>query len=93
MLQAINGKTYTKESDLTDPVRPHILLLDEREDSINDGYFVVDMVGFPENGGSYKIVDYPASYHNGASTFAFADGHADIHRWTDASTHAEAFQG
>ena len=80
-------KTYTKESDLTDPgPSMTFVLLDEREDSINDGYFVVDMAGFPGNGGSYKIVDYPASYHNGASTFAFADGHADIHRWTDART-------
>ena len=80
-------KTYTKESDLTDPgPSMTFVLLDEREDSINDGYFVVDMAGFPGNGGSYKIVDYPASYHNGASTFAFADGHSDIHRWTDART-------
>ena len=62
------------------------MLVDEREDSINDGYFVVDMAGYPENPGSWKIVDYPASYHNGAATFAFADGHSEIHRWTNART-------
>ncbi len=62
------------------------MLIDEREDSINDGYFVVDMQGFPDRGASWKIVDYPASYHNGAATFAFADGHSEIHRWTNPRT-------
>jgi len=72
---------------LTDPgPSMTFVLLDEREDSINDGYFVVDMAGFPGTGSSYKIVDYPASYHNGAATFAYADGHSDIHRWSDPRT-------
>jgi prepilin-type processing-associated H-X9-DG protein len=62
------------------------VLIDEREDSINDGYFVVDMQGYPDRGASWKIVDYPASYHNGAATFAFADGHSEIHRWTNPRT-------
>jgi prepilin-type processing-associated H-X9-DG protein len=25
----------------------------------------------------------PASYHNGAAGFAFADGHSEIHKWKD----------
>jgi prepilin-type N-terminal cleavage/methylation domain-containing protein/prepilin-type processing-associated H-X9-DG protein len=80
-------KVYTKDSDLTHPGPSQtFVLLDEREDSINDGYFVVDMAGYPDNGGSWKIVDYPASYHNGAATFAFADGHSEIHRWKNART-------
>jgi prepilin-type N-terminal cleavage/methylation domain-containing protein/prepilin-type processing-associated H-X9-DG protein len=80
-------KVYTKDSDLTQPGPSQtFVLLDEREDSINDGYFVVAMQGYPNNGGSWKIVDYPASYHNGAATFAFADGHSEIHRWTNPRT-------
>ena len=35
---------------------------------------------------STEWVDLPASYHNGAATFAFADGHAEVHRWVDPST-------
>ena len=61
-----------------------MVLLDEREDSINDGYFVVDMAGWPGN--SSRLVDYPASYHNGAAGISFADGHAEIKRWTDPRT-------
>lgn len=83
-----NGwKVYTKDSDMTAPGPSQtFVLIDEREDSINDGYFVVDMQGFPDRGASWKIVDYPASYHNGAATFAFADGHSEIHRWTNPRT-------
>jgi prepilin-type processing-associated H-X9-DG protein len=68
------------------------VFLDEREDSINDGYFVVDMAGFPQDnvsalqGARQKIVDYPASYHNGAGGLAFADGHSEIHKWLDGRT-------
>src|ERR1035441_9445604 len=56
------------------------VLLDEREDSINDGCFETD----PNT--LYQIVDYPASYHNNAGSFSFADGHAEIHRWKDRRT-------
>ena len=60
---------------------------DEREDSINDGWFAVDMTGYdPMSPGSYTIVDYPASYHNRAAGFSFADGHSEIHKWLDGRT-------
>ncbi len=61
------------------------VLLDERQDSINDGYFVTEMDGYP-NLPSTRIVDYPGSYHNGAAGFSFADGHSEIHRWRDPRT-------
>ena len=61
------------------------VILDERQDSINDGLFIVEMDGYP-NPASTKIVDYPASYHNKGAGFAFADGHSEIHHWKDART-------
>jgi prepilin-type N-terminal cleavage/methylation domain-containing protein/prepilin-type processing-associated H-X9-DG protein len=58
------------------------VLLDEHPDSINDGYF--------SNGQDLSQtpgwVDLPASYHNGAGSFSFADGHSEIHRWLYRST-------
>jgi prepilin-type processing-associated H-X9-DG protein len=33
-----------------------------------------------------RIVDYPASYHNGAAGFGFADSHAEIKKWLDPRT-------
>jgi prepilin-type N-terminal cleavage/methylation domain-containing protein/prepilin-type processing-associated H-X9-DG protein len=59
------------------------VLIDEREDSINDGLFQTDL---KDRGGSARIVDYPASYHGRAAGILFADGHAEIKRWRDART-------
>jgi prepilin-type N-terminal cleavage/methylation domain-containing protein/prepilin-type processing-associated H-X9-DG protein len=47
--------------------------LDEHPDSINDaGYFNPHANGW---------IDQPASYHSGSAGFAFADGHAELHKW------------
>ncbi|MCW5557564.1 MAG: type II secretion system protein [Verrucomicrobiae bacterium] len=61
------------------------VLLDEREDSINDGFFVVVMDGYPDKSKT-SMVDWPASYHNRSGGFSFADGHAEIRRWVDSRT-------
>jgi prepilin-type processing-associated H-X9-DG protein len=64
------------------------VFLDEREDGINDGWFAVDMTGYdPINPRSYQLVDFPASYHNRAAGFGFADGHAEIRVWKDPRTY------
>lgn len=50
--------------------------LDEHPDSINDaGYFSPNQTHW---------IDLPASYHNNAGGFAFADGHSEIHRWVSS---------
>ena len=56
------------------------VIIDEREDSINDAFFAVSM-DTPT-----RIVDWPASYLNGAGGLSFADGHAEIHKWIDPRT-------
>jgi prepilin-type N-terminal cleavage/methylation domain-containing protein/prepilin-type processing-associated H-X9-DG protein len=57
------------------------LVLDERPESINDAFFVVDMAGYPDTPGSTVLVDFASNYHNGAGGLNFADGHAEIHKW------------
>ncbi|MEO8429793.1 MAG: hypothetical protein ABI651_22110, partial [Verrucomicrobiota bacterium] len=80
-------KVYIKSIDMADPGPSGTwVFLDEREDSINDGYFVVDMAGYPDQPNRWKIVDYPASYHNRAGGFSFADGHSEIKKWRDGRT-------
>jgi prepilin-type N-terminal cleavage/methylation domain-containing protein/prepilin-type processing-associated H-X9-DG protein len=79
-------RVYRKQGDFLDPgPSSTFMLLDEREDSINDSFWVVDMTGYP-NPAMHKIVDYPASYHNGAGGFSFADGHSEIKKWVDSRT-------
>jgi len=79
-------RVYSKLSDMVDPGPSKTwVLLDEREDSINDGFFVVQMEGYP-NIATTHMVDYPAGYHNKAGGFSFADGHSEIHKWRDPRT-------
>jgi len=63
------------------------VFLDEREDSINDGFFVVDVAAH------YAINDNPAGYHNGAGVFSFADGHVEMHKWLEPTTQAPVIFG
>jgi prepilin-type N-terminal cleavage/methylation domain-containing protein/prepilin-type processing-associated H-X9-DG protein len=80
-------RVYKNVSDLIDPGPTMTwVLMDEREDSINDGELCVGMTGYPDKPQQWTIVDYPASYHNGAAGLAFADGHSEIHRWLDPRT-------
>lgn len=80
-------KVYSKMSDLVDPGPSSTwLLMDEREDSINDGELIVGMYGYPDQPSKWTIVDYPASYHNRAAGISFADGHSEIRKWVDGRT-------
>ena len=57
------------------------MFLDEREDSIDDGYFAVNM-----DKANPQLVNFPGGFHNGAGGLSFADGHTEIHRWVDPRT-------
>jgi prepilin-type N-terminal cleavage/methylation domain-containing protein/prepilin-type processing-associated H-X9-DG protein len=73
-------KIFLKASDIIAPVPAMAwVLLDEHPDSINDCLFSVIMTGT-------TWTDVPASYHNNACGFSFADGHGEIKRWRDANT-------
>ncbi|MCZ7634601.1 MAG: prepilin-type N-terminal cleavage/methylation domain-containing protein [Verrucomicrobia bacterium] len=75
---------YRKYGDIVDPGPSMIwVLIDEREDSINDGLFQTNL---KSRGAAARIVDYPASYHGGAAGILFADGHAEIKKWRDPRT-------
>jgi prepilin-type N-terminal cleavage/methylation domain-containing protein/prepilin-type processing-associated H-X9-DG protein len=73
-------QVYRKSTDFNRPgPSDTFVFLDEREDIINDGFFVVDMDGYPA--APVQLVDRPASYHGGSGGLSFADGHAEIHKW------------
>ncbi len=74
----------TKMNDLQNPGPSDTwVFIDEREDSINDGWFAVDMLS---QGTAAEWVDIPAGYHNRAGSLAFADGHAQLRKWADDRT-------
>jgi prepilin-type N-terminal cleavage/methylation domain-containing protein/prepilin-type processing-associated H-X9-DG protein len=83
-------RVFAKWTDITQPSKM-MTFLDEREDSINNGWFGVNMSGMPHGGtpaspASFAFFDFPAFYHNRAAGIAFADGHSEIHRWLDGRT-------
>ncbi len=71
-------RQYLKQTDVKQPANTWVTM-DEQADSINDAFFVVGL-----NPGSWG--DIPASYHCGAGSFSFADGHAEIHKWRSATS-------
>ena len=52
------------------------VLCDENPYSINDASLATTA-----DAANAKFIDYPASYHNGAGSFAFGDGHGELHKW------------
>jgi len=77
-------RVYYNSGDITKPGPAMTwVLLDEHPDSMNAGGFANMMVESP---GAARIIDFPASFHNGAAGISFADGHAEIRKWVDART-------
>jgi prepilin-type processing-associated H-X9-DG protein len=75
----------TMMSQLNKPGPANIyVILDENPDSINDGYFMLDAGKWPI--GQDHWHDFPGSFHNGAVSISFADGHSEIHKWQKSST-------
>jgi prepilin-type processing-associated H-X9-DG protein len=71
-------RQYFRLAQIPDPAGLFVFI-DEHPDSINDGYFLNRV-------STYEWTDLPASFHNQGANLVFADGHAETHRWVNAST-------
>ena len=75
-------RSFRKRSDIQGiAVSDALVFIDERDDSIDDGEFALDME-------VNQIVNFPAGYHGGSGGVTFADGHAEIHKWRSAELQA-----
>ncbi len=74
-------RQYLKQAQVPRPGKTW-LMMDEHPDSINDGYFINNPTA-----GAWQ--DIPASYHNGACGFSFADGHSEIKKWQSRTSKYE----
>jgi prepilin-type N-terminal cleavage/methylation domain-containing protein/prepilin-type processing-associated H-X9-DG protein len=75
-------QTYGKLGSINQPGPSQLwVLMDEHPNAINDPMMAVQC----GNKAGDNIVDFPATYHNGACGIAFADGHSEIHRWRGAT--------
>ena len=76
----VRYRYFRKLSDLrTLPPQRAAVFLEEHPDSINDPTFVIQPA-------TPIWLDLPASFHNGACRFSFADGHTELRRWESPAT-------
>jgi prepilin-type N-terminal cleavage/methylation domain-containing protein/prepilin-type processing-associated H-X9-DG protein len=66
---------FVKLTDMRLPSEVFVFI-DENPGSINDAFFY-------EKPGEPTWCDVPATYHNNAGGLSFADGHAEIKKWSD----------
>jgi prepilin-type N-terminal cleavage/methylation domain-containing protein len=80
-------RMFLKESEFIRPGPAMTwVFVDEHPDSINDWLFGLHMPPATLWPSAASWDDMPASYHNGACGFSFADGHGEIHKWLDQNT-------
>jgi prepilin-type N-terminal cleavage/methylation domain-containing protein len=73
---------YVKLSDIRKcPPSRAFVFADEQGDTLNDAVMFIYLL---LNDGGWE--DLPASYHDRACCFAFADGHSEIHKWLNLGT-------
>jgi prepilin-type N-terminal cleavage/methylation domain-containing protein/prepilin-type processing-associated H-X9-DG protein len=71
-----NHPVYLKDTEIKLPKQTWVLV-DEDQDSINDGMFFVDV------GGTYGFIDLPSRAHRFGYDICFADGHVEIDQFKD----------
>jgi prepilin-type N-terminal cleavage/methylation domain-containing protein/prepilin-type processing-associated H-X9-DG protein len=79
-------RTYSKLSQIVNPPKTFVFV-EEHPDSINDAAFANACTDAWSPTGA-QIIDFPASFHNGACAFAFSDGHCEIKKWTGSKIQA-----
>jgi prepilin-type N-terminal cleavage/methylation domain-containing protein len=78
---------YRRMADLVRPGPVNTFVILDEGLSINDGFFATDMDTYdPNNMAQKHTTDVPATYHDMAGSFSFADGHSEIHKWKDPRT-------
>lgn len=79
---------FRRTTDLVVPnTSKAFVFIDENPASIDDGYFAVNILQ------ANYWVNCPAVYHNNAGGLSYADGHAEIKKWTDAKVLYDALNG
>jgi prepilin-type N-terminal cleavage/methylation domain-containing protein/prepilin-type processing-associated H-X9-DG protein len=76
---------YLKLGAISQPANIYVFL-DEHPNSINDAYFDDGTQGTATHPTPWSDSDCPASFHNRACGFGFADGHSEIHHWLNPRT-------
>jgi prepilin-type N-terminal cleavage/methylation domain-containing protein/prepilin-type processing-associated H-X9-DG protein len=75
-----NYRVFRRETDIiAPPPSQAAVFIDEHENSINEGWFAIDMLG-------RGFFDAPASRHDGSFVLSFADGHVEAWKLRDQNS-------
>jgi prepilin-type N-terminal cleavage/methylation domain-containing protein len=83
---SVSAGTYSKTTEITSPSMTFAFIEDADSKGYNVGTWVIQWNTHytdPTLPGTFTWVDAPAMYHGNIDTFAFADGHAEAHKWFD----------
>lgn len=75
-----------KQSELAHPSERYLWVEENDPRGENRGSWVMGNAGTPPSFSDATFEDSVASWHGNNSTFSWADGHAEGHRWIDAAT-------
>jgi prepilin-type N-terminal cleavage/methylation domain-containing protein/prepilin-type processing-associated H-X9-DG protein len=83
-----NWRAFHKLSDMTSPGPTGLLVFtDQREDENSWPNLFIDMTGYPSQPNLTQFTgDLVAFYHDGGTSYSFADGHAEPKHSTDPRT-------
>jgi prepilin-type N-terminal cleavage/methylation domain-containing protein len=76
---------YRRTGDLGKPSNL-IVFLHEDMNTIDDGSVNPSIANPGNAGNTNNIGNRPAAIHNDSTSFAFSDGHAELHRWVNLET-------
>jgi prepilin-type N-terminal cleavage/methylation domain-containing protein/prepilin-type processing-associated H-X9-DG protein len=76
------GQCYTKLTDISSPSQTFVTIEDCDSRGYNVGTWCVQWTTGTPN---FTWTDVPALYHGNVCTVAFADGHAESHKWRDGN--------
>jgi prepilin-type N-terminal cleavage/methylation domain-containing protein/prepilin-type processing-associated H-X9-DG protein len=82
-LDSTTYTVYTKTTQCRTPSDIYVFL-HEHANTIDDGWYIWCQNNDPTNYSSWE--NLPTAAHGGASSFAFMDGHSEIHKWLVGST-------
>ncbi len=74
--------SVTQMNEIPNPAKKYVFV----EEADTRGYNIGSWIINPGSGFKGRWIDAPAIFHNNASTFGFADGHAELHKWVDPRT-------
>jgi prepilin-type processing-associated H-X9-DG protein len=90
MVPGPEAELFLKTTDFIDPPPACTwVLIDEHEDSIDDGSFLMSR---PTEEPYLVWHDLPASRHAGGANLSFADGHVEMRKWLDPRTRKKVEQ-